>query len=100
MLWLIPLLGFVVGMCAYACTKLARLHHSHNNGGAYIYVWTSCGRFWGIFVAFMQYVSLPFLIIFQILNLIRTSFGTEWVSQLHGIVQNTLSTLQFSLVCC
>ncbi|WP_277870759.1 hypothetical protein [Spiroplasma poulsonii] len=42
-------------MCANICARLAWIHHSYNNNsGIYIFVRTSFGRFWGIFVAFMQ----------------------------------------------
>ena len=44
-LWLISLMGFVVGMYAYVCAKLARIHHSHNNGCAYIFeIFTTAGQ--------------------------------------------------------
>ncbi|WP_419334219.1 amino acid permease [Spiroplasma endosymbiont of Sarcophaga variegata] len=63
-LWIIVLEGLIVGVCAHICARFAWIHHSYNNGGIYIFVRTSFGRFWGIFVAFMQYITLPFLITF------------------------------------
>lgn len=82
-IWLFAVEGLIAGICAWAFAKMARVHHSNNNGASYIYVRTSFGKFWGIFVAFMQYVSLPFLITIQVMMLIRGSFGADWVSKIN-----------------
>ncbi|WHQ36544.1 APC family permease [Spiroplasma sp. SV19] len=81
--WLFAVEGLIAGICAWAFAKMARVHHSNNNGASYIYVRTTFGKFWGIFVAFMQYVSLPFLITIQVMMLIRGSFGADWISQVN-----------------
>ena len=81
--WLFAVEGLIAGICAWAFAKMARIHHSNNNGASYIYVRTTFGKFWGIFVAFMQYVSLPFLITIQVMMLIRGSFGADWISQVN-----------------
>ncbi|AGM24996.1 APC family permease [Spiroplasma chrysopicola] len=79
--WVFAVEGLVAGICAWAFAKMAKIHQSNNNGAAYIYVRTSFGKFWGIFVAFMQYVSLPFLITIQVMMLIRGAFGVDFVAQ-------------------
>ncbi|AKM54247.1 transmembrane protein permease [Spiroplasma eriocheiris] len=79
-IWLFAVEGLIAGICAWAFAKMARVHHSDNNGASYIYVRTSFGKFWGIFIAFMQYISLPFLITIQVMMLIRGTFGADWIS--------------------
>ncbi|ATZ18737.1 hypothetical protein ESOMN_v1c03550 [Williamsoniiplasma somnilux] len=79
--WLFLLEGFIAGICAIAFARMAKIHNSDNNGGSYIYVRTTFGKFWGVFIAFMQYVSLPFLITIQINSLIKGSFSPEYVGQ-------------------
>lgn len=73
--------GFVAGICAWAFAKMAKIHNSGNNGAAYIYVRSKFGRFWGWMVAFMQYISLPFVITSQILMLIRGTFSPEFAGE-------------------
>ncbi|WP_338973778.1 APC family permease [Spiroplasma endosymbiont of Tricholauxania praeusta] len=79
-IWVYLLIGFVAGNCAWAFAKLSRIHNSDNNGGAYIYVRTTFGRFWGWLVGFMQYACLPFVVTIQVMMLIRGTFSPEFIS--------------------
>lgn len=79
-IWVYLIIGFVAGNCAWGFAKLAKIHNSDSNGAAYIYVRTTFGRFFGWLVGFMQYVCLPFLIMIQILFLIRGTFSAEFAS--------------------
>ncbi|WP_425380969.1 APC family permease [Spiroplasma endosymbiont of Polydrusus pterygomalis] len=79
-IWVYLLIGFVAGNCAWAFAKLSRIHNSDNNGGAYIYIRTTFGRFWGWLVGFMQYVCLPFIVTIQVMMLIRGTFSPEFIS--------------------
>lgn len=82
--WVYLLIGFVAGNCAWAFAKLSRIHNSDNNGGAYIYVRTTFGRFWGWLVGFMQYACLPFVVTIQVMMLIRGTFSPEFTSSEHA----------------
>lgn len=79
-IWVYLLIGFVAGNCAWAFAKLSRIHNSDNNGGAYIYVRTTFGRFWGWLVGFMQYACLPFIVTIQVMMLIKGTFSPEFTS--------------------
>ncbi|WP_338960565.1 APC family permease [Spiroplasma endosymbiont of Lasioglossum villosulum] len=79
-IWVYLLIGFVADNCAWAFAKLSRIHNSDNNGGAYIYVRTTFGRFWGWLVGFMQYACLPFVVTIQVMMLIRGTFSPEFIS--------------------
>jgi amino acid transporter len=72
--WIFILLGAVASISALAFAKLAKIHKSDNNGGAYLYTRSAFGRFSGFLVVFMQYVTLPFLITSQIFNLLKAFF--------------------------
>jgi amino acid transporter len=73
-IWIFVLLGIVASISAFAFAKLAKVHKSDNNGGAYLYTRTAMGRFMGFFTTFMQYIVLPFLITSQIFNLLKAFF--------------------------
>ena len=79
-IWVYLLIGFVAGNCAWAFAKLSKIHNSDNNGGAYIYVRTTFGRFWGWIVGFMQYACLPFVVTIQVMMLIRGTLSPEFTS--------------------
>ena len=72
--WVLILVGLIAAICAWSFAKLSRVHKTYNNGAAYIYARATWGRLLGFFVAFIQYVSLPFLITLQILFLLRGNF--------------------------
>lgn len=79
-IWVYLLIGFVAGNCAWAFAKLSRIHNADNNGGAYIYVRTTFGRFLGWLVGFMQYACLPFVVTIQVMMLIKGTFSPEFIS--------------------
>jgi amino acid transporter len=58
---------------------LSRIYKSSNNGGAYIFVRGTFGKFLGIIVAFMLYICMPFMIAYQIMLLIRGAFAPQFV---------------------
>jgi amino acid transporter len=83
-IWIFVLLGIVASISAFAFAKLAKVHKSDNNGGAYLYTRTAMGRFMGFFTTFMQYIVLPFLITSQIFNLLKAFFE---VSSATGVIK-------------
>ncbi len=86
--WVLVLVGLIAAVCAWSFAKLSRIHNSDNNGAAYIYTRTTWGRFVGFFVAFIQYISLPFLITLQILFLLRGNFLADYTGGGSPLVVN------------
>ena len=77
-LWVLLLLGLIAAVCAWSFAKMARVHNSNNNGGAYIYTRTTLGKFYGFMITFLQYVGMPFIITIQILFLFQGVFTTNF----------------------
>lgn len=73
MIWIFLVEGLIAGTCAWAFSRLSRVHPG-NNGAAYIYVRSSYGRFWGWLVSFLQYATLPVIVSSQIVSMIRINF--------------------------
>lgn len=73
MIWIFLVEGLIAGTCAWAFSRLSRVHPG-NNGAAYIYVRSSYGRFWGWIIAFVQYSTLPVIVTSQIISMIRINF--------------------------
>jgi amino acid transporter len=63
---------------------MARIYKSSQNGGAYIFVRGTFGKFLGIFVAFMLYVGMPFMITNQVMMLIKGTFSPSFVADIGG----------------
>ncbi len=78
-IWVFLLTGLLAAVVAWAFAKMARVHHSSNNGAAYIYTRSSFGIFTGYLILFLQYVTMPFLITLQILFLMKGTFGQGYV---------------------
>lgn len=73
MVWIFLVEGLIAGTCAWAFSRLSRVHPG-NNGAAYIYVRSSYGRFWGWLISFLQYATLPVIVSSQIVSMIRINF--------------------------
>ena len=73
MIWIFLIEGLVAGTCAWAFNKLSRVHPA-GNGAAYIYVRSNFGKFWGWFISFLQYTTLPIIVTSQIVSMIRLNF--------------------------
>lgn len=73
MIWIFLVEGLIAGTCAWAFSRLSRVHPG-NNGAAYIYVRSSYGRFWGWLISFLQYATLPVIVSSQIVSMIRINF--------------------------
>ena len=78
-IWVFLLIGVVAGLCAWCFSKMARVHHSDNNGGSYIFVRTTLGRYSGFLIIILLYITLPFMITFQILFLIQGSLNPTYI---------------------
>ena len=76
--WVFLVVGFFASLCAWSFAKMARVHNSNNNGGAYIYSRSTFGKFPGYMTLIMQYIGLPFLITLQIMFLMKGSFNTAF----------------------
>lgn len=76
MIWIFLVEGLIAGTCAWAFSRLSRVHPG-NNGAAYIYVRSSYGRFWGWLIAFLQYATLPVIVSSQIVSMIRINFTDQ-----------------------
>ncbi|GHU34341.1 hypothetical protein FACS1894166_11640 [Bacilli bacterium] len=63
---------------------MSRMYKSAQNGGAYIFVRGTFGKFLGIFVAFMMYVGMPFIITNQVMMMVKGSFSPSFVADLGG----------------
>lgn len=73
MIWIFLVEGLIAGTCAWAFSRLSRVHPG-NNGAAYIYVRSSYGRFWSWLISFLQYATLPVIVSSQIVSMIRINF--------------------------
>lgn len=76
MIWIFLVEGLIAGTCAWAFSRLSRVHPG-NNGAAYIYVRSSYGRFWGWLISFLQYATLPVIVSSQIVSMIRINFTDQ-----------------------
>lgn len=73
MIWIFLIEGLIAGTCAWAFNRLSRVHNP-GNGAAYIYVRSTWGKFWGWFVSFLQYTTLPIIVTSQIVSMVRLNF--------------------------
>ncbi len=75
-IFLVILLGALfIGATSWAFKKCSSFYKNDSNGGAYIYVRSSYGRFWGWIIGFIQYVTLPTSLIVCIIALVDQDIG-------------------------
>ncbi len=63
-----------MGTTSWAFKKCSK-YFSYSNGGAYVYVRSAFGRFWGWMIGFVQYLAIPTSIIVSIIVLIDQNIG-------------------------
>ena len=72
-IWIFVIDAFLALSISLAYIALVKNHHKVN-GGAYVFVRASSGRFWGFFVSASQYLVLPASILTNIVALVRRNF--------------------------
>ena len=98
-LWIFLIDGALALICSFAYMELVK-HHRKVNGGAYVFVRASAGRFWGFFIAASQYLVLPATLISTIVGLIRRSFlsSAETTTSINAIGWGPGASLYLDLI--
>ncbi len=89
LLWIMALGGLVATGCAMCFAKLSKIHNA-DNGAAYIYTRTQLGKFMGWAISFLQYMSMPIIVVSQITSMVRINFvdSTSFLYVGHKVMVN------------
>jgi amino acid transporter len=66
-------MGIIAGSCAFAFSRLSRIHKQDANGGSYIFARAAFGRFLGFLTIFLNYILTPLVMSNQILMFVKAN---------------------------
>lgn len=72
-LWIFAIMGIIAGSCAFAFSRLSRIHKQDANGGSYIFARAAFGRFLGFLTIFLNYILTPLVMSNQILMFVKAN---------------------------